>query len=542
MQIERPALVRSVGVVGERRRDHQRMTDVDTEVAHQSRVQDVEQRLTLDDGAVAAPVDCGARGGREQGGHATMVPNQVACGHGPLLDHFDGTLMARPATLPVRLDRRRSETLGGQLAGQVRDLITAGTLVVGDRLPSTRGLASDLGVSRAVTEQAFDQLLAEGWLEARRGSGTYVAAAGNVAPGPTRTPTPATPEAPFRFDTGTPWIDPRHAAGWRRAWRAVAADRPPVGYPAPAGLPALREALCLQLARTRGLRCTPDEVVITNGTTDGLRHLLMTLPPGPIAMEDPGYRAAAHVVLDAGRALVDVPVGDDGLRVDEITHGVRAVYTTPAHQHPLGITMSATRRLALLESANMLEAVVVEDDYDSEFRYDVAPLPALATLDRERVVYLGTASKSVSPALRLGWLVAPAAVVGEITERRNRTHDLVPWPIQRAFLAMLRDGYVDRVVRSARRVYSQRSRLVMERIGGLGTVAPTPAGMYLTLQLDQEAAERAAGVALAAGYDVPLLSDYARTADRHGLVLGFGGCSDAQLDSVLTVLRRSLDD
>ncbi|CUR58195.1 Transcriptional regulator, GntR family with aminotransferase domain [metagenome] len=448
--------------------------------------------------------------------------------------------MPKPTTLPVRLDRRRATTLGAQLAGQIRDLITTGTLEIGDRLPSTRGLAADLGVSRAVTEQAFDQLLAEGWLEARRGSGTYVAAAGHVAPTPTSRSAAPAAEPAFRFDTGTPWIDPRHAAGWRRAWREVAADRPPAGYPDPAGLSELREALCLHLARTRGLRCTPDEVALTNGTTDGLRHLLATLPPGPVAMEDPGYRAAANVVLDSGRDLVDVPVGDDGLRVDRLDTAVQALYVTPAHQHPLGITMSATRRLALLERAGALDAVVIEDDYDSEFRYDVAPLPALASLDRDRVVYLGTASKSVAPALRLGWLVAPVAVVREITARRDRTHDLVPWPVQRAFLAMLREGYVDRVVRSARRVYAQRSRQVMEAIGDFGTVAPSPAGMYLTLQLDQGAAERAATTARAAGFDVPLLSDYSRTAGRHGLVLGFGGCSDAQLDAVLGHLRASL--
>ncbi len=450
--------------------------------------------------------------------------------------------MARPAPLPVRLDRHRSTTLGVQLADQVRDLITVGTLQVGDRLPSTRGLAGDLEVSRAVTEQAYDQLLAEGWLEARRGSGTYVAAAGQVSPHPIRAPAATGAEAPFRFDTGTPWIDPRHASGWRRAWRDVAVDHPPPGYPAAGGLPALREALCLQLARTRGLTCTPEEIAITNGTTDGLRHLLSTLPAGAVAMEDPGYRAAAQVVLDSGRTLVDVPVGDDGLSVEHLTSDVRGIYVTPAHQHPLGITMSATRRLALLDRARSLGAVVIEDDYDSEFRYDVAPLPALATLDRQGVVYLGTASKSVAPALRLGWLVAPEPVVREISERRGRTHDLVPWPIQSAFLAMLREGYVDRVVRSARRVYAHRSRSVMEAIGGLGTVAPSPAGMYLTLQLDREAAEAAARAAREAGFDVPLLSDYSRTAHRHGLVLGFGGCSDAQLDSVLSVLRRSLDD
>ncbi|MGD9960509.1 PLP-dependent aminotransferase family protein [Nocardioides sp.] len=448
--------------------------------------------------------------------------------------------MTRPSTLPIRLDRRAPATLGVQLADQVRSLITAGTLVVGDRLPSSRGLAADLGVSRAVTEQAFDQLLAEGWLEARRGSGTYVAASGHVATQPRPRPAAPPAQAAFRFDTGTPWIDPRQVIGWRRAWREVAADRPPAGYPDARGLVELRESLCQHLARTRGLVCTPEEIVLTNGTTDGLRHLLGLLPAGAIAMEDPGYRAAAEVVLDSGRRLVDLPVDHRGLSLDSLTGAVAGIYVTPAHQHPLGITMAAGTRLSLLGRATSLGATVIEDDYDSEFRYDVAPLPALATLDRDRVIYLGTASKSVAPGLRLGWLVGPAAVVDAITTRRTRSHDQTPWPTQRAFLAMLREGYVDRVVRSARRVYAHRSGLVVERLGGLGTVAPSPAGMYLTLQLPRDRAEAAAAAARAAGFDVPLLADYARTAERHGLVLGFGGCTAAQLDAVLTVLERAL--
>jgi GntR family transcriptional regulator/MocR family aminotransferase len=445
-----------------------------------------------------------------------------------------------PTPLPVRLDRRRRTPLGVQLAGQVRDLITAGTLVTGDRLPSTRGLAGDLGVSRAITEQAFDQLLAEGWLEARRGSGTYVAASFDLAPPVQRRFTQPSPAPLVRFDTGTPWIDPRHEAGWRRAWRDVAADTPPAGYPDPRGLLALREALCVQLARTRGLACSPDEIVVTHGTTDGLRHLIGVLPRGPIAVEDPGYRAAVDVVRDAGRMVVDLPIEAAGVDVVRLTRQVSGVYVTPAHQHPLGITMSATTRLALLNRVRELDALVIEDDYDSEFRYDVAPLPALATLDRDRVAYLGTASKSVAPGLRLGWLVGPAALVAEITERRSRTHDIAPWPVQRAFLSMLRDGHVDRLIRSARRVYAQRSALVQARLGPYGAVEGAPAGMYVTLQLAPEVARRAAASGRAAGFDVPLLTDYTRTADRHGLVLGFGGCTDAQLHAVLDAVDRGL--
>ena len=177
----------------------------------------------------------------------------------------------------------------------------AGTLARGDRLPSSRALAADLGVSRAVAEQAYEQLLAEGWLETRHGAGTFVASAGGGAAGgrAARRRTAPRAAALVRLDAGTPWIDPRHAAGWRRAWREVSTARPPRGYDDPRGLPELRAALAEHLARTRGLAVDPDEVVVTAGTTDGLRHLLAALPPGPVAVEDPGYRAAVETVRGA---------------------------------------------------------------------------------------------------------------------------------------------------------------------------------------------------------------------------------------------------
>ena len=447
---------------------------------------------------------------------------------------------ARSTPLPVRLDRAARTPLAVQLAGQIRGLVTAGAPATGDRLPSTRALAAELGVSRAVTEQAYDQLLAEGWLEARRGAGTFVAASGHLALPVPVAPVRERPRARHRFDTGTPWLDPRQAAGWRRAWRDVAAATPPPGYPDPRGLPALRSALAGHLARTRGLTHRADELLVTHGTTDGLRLLLPELPPGPVAVEDPGYRAAVRVAVEAGRGVADVPVAADGLAVPALPASAAAVYVTPAHQHPLGVTMAAATRLALLEYAGTTGALVVEDDYDSEFRYDVAPLPALAALDRDRVVYLGTASKAVSPGLRLGWLAGPPELVERIAARREVTHDVPSWPVQRAYLSMLEEGYVDRVVRSARRVYARRGELVRRRLTGLGELVGAPAGMYATLLLDAARAERARLAALAAGYDVPLLADYARTAALSGLVLGYGGCTDAQLDRVLDVLARAL--
>jgi GntR family transcriptional regulator/MocR family aminotransferase len=443
----------------------------------------------------------------------------------------------RSAPVPITLRRHGGVPLARQLAIVVRDQVVAGALPVGRRLPSTRALALDLGVSRSVTEQAYDQLAAEGWLESRRGSGTYVAA--GAAPPRARRPSPSRPRTTglLRLDTGTPWIDPRHRAAWRRAWRDVSGTAAPSAYDDPAGVAELRAELAGHLARTRGLTCEPDEILLTTGTIGGLNQVLAALPPGPVAHEDPGYRAAAEAISASGRAMRDLPATTP---VTDL-RGCAAAYVTPAHQHPLGPMMSGADRLSLLAAARDCGAVVVEDDYDSEFRYDVAPVPALAALDRDVVAYLGTTSKTVAPSMRLGWLVAPPALHRAILDRREVTHDTPAWPVQRAFLSLLRDGYVDQVVRSARRAYAARAERVVTALQGRAEPIRPVAGMYATVPMPQTTALRVVASAQRAGFEVPLLSDYCRTADLSGIIIGFGGCTDEELDRALAAIVRGLD-
>jgi GntR family transcriptional regulator / MocR family aminotransferase len=439
-------------------------------------------------------------------------------------------------TIPAVLDRHSPEPLGRQLADRVREQVLAGTLPRGQRLPSTRALAADLGVSRSVTEHAYDQLVAEGWLEGRHGSGTFVATGAaprnSVRPAPSR----AAGSGLTRLDTGTPWIDPRHRAAWRRAWREVSAATPPSTYDDPAGLADLRTELAGHLGRTRGLTCDPDEILVTSGTIGGLTQVLGALPPGAVAHEDPGYRAAAEAIRASGRAIRDVPAAEP---VTDLS-GCVAAYVTPAHQHPLGPVMPGSDRLGLLAAARAAGAVVVEDDYDSEFRYDVAPVPALAALDRDVVAYLGTTSKTVAPSMRLGWLVAPPALHRAILARRDVTHDVPAWPVQRAFVSLLRDGYVDQVVRSARRTYAARAERVVTALAPYADPLGPVAGMYATVLMPQARAERAAASAAEAGFEVPLLRDYCRSARLSGLIVGFGGVTDAELDRALAALTRGL--
>lgn len=245
--------------------------------------------------------------------------------------------MSVPVDLPLSLDR--GKPLATQFSTQIRALITGGVLATGDRLPSTRGVAADVGVSRGVLEVAYDQLLAEGWLSARTGAGTFVA---TTAPHPTsrrarpnaRTSVEVSPaRPPIRLDTGTPWIDDRYRGSWARAWRDVADATPPTAYPPAHGLPDLCTEIAGYAARTRGIACAPDQVMVTNGTTDGLRHLLGVLPSGSVAVEDPGYRAAAATTVTASaHRRHDIPVDEHGadLAARPVPEDLRALYVTPA--------------------------------------------------------------------------------------------------------------------------------------------------------------------------------------------------------------------
>ncbi len=443
-------------------------------------------------------------------------------------------------TLPLLLDRSDPSPLSSQIADQIRRLALNGGLVDGAAMPSTRRLALDLGVARGVVEQAWDQLRAEGWIEARPGSGTWL----RVGRWPGTGPTTASPEPavrareplPVMLDAGTPWRSTEHLHLWRRAWREVSTATPPSGYEHPAGLPQLRELLAARLHRTRGLDVSADRVIITSGTVSGWRQLLGALPAGPVAVEDPGYRAVVRTASVVGRGVVSLPL--EGPPRD--LSGVAAAFVTPSHQHPTGRVMSGPDRMALLAAARETDTLVVEDDYDSEFRYDVAPVPALATMAPDRVAYLGTASKTVLPSMRLGWMVVPESLQEQIVADRVITFDVPPWPVQRALVTLLRDGYVDAVIRSARRVYAERALRVVAVLSPHAELAGPVAGMYSTWLLDQDRAVRARDAALAAGYRVNLLSDYCRNASLSGLLVGFGGPSDAQLDEALGILAGSL--
>ena len=449
-------------------------------------------------------------------------------------------------SLPLTLDRSARVPLHLQLAEQFRAAIRDGRLQAGHRLASTRDLAKELAVSRSVAQAAYDQLHAEGWIAGRTGSGTYVADVVPLPPAPRHRARPAEDVRPqlLTLRPGIPYIHPQVDPGWRRAWREVSAQAPPRGYEHPAGLPELRSALAEHVGRVRGIACGPENLLITNGTVHGLRLLLnvMSRPGERIAIEDPGYVNAVTAALDHGLEVVDVPVDADGLRVSTLGDDLSAVYVTPSHQYPLGGRLPVARRNELVRWARRTGATLIEDDYDSEFRYDVAPLPALAQLDLDRVVHLGTLSKMLSPALRLGWLVAAAPVVDRLAAVRDASADWPAWPMQAALLAMLRDGYLDQVVRRSRRLYADRRNDTCTVLSPYGQIIGQDAGLHITLLLPDGADDRAvAANARAAGVAIAPLSDYRRTIPGPpGLVIGYATPSDPDLRQALAILTHVL--
>lgn len=455
---------------------------------------------------------------------------------------YDMTSIGHLGDVAIRVDRTDARPLASQIADQVRAAASSGLLRAGTRLPSTRRLAADLQVARGVTEQAWDQLRAEGWLTSRTGAGSWLTDGplpqqGVPLPQPAASPAAAAPMV--MMDAGTPWrsTSPATAAIWRRAWRETALAEPPRGYDHPAGLPELRELLAERIGRTRGIAVQPNEVLVTGGTVSGFRQVISALPPGDVAVEDPGYRSVVRVLASIGRHDLSLPVTGPYRNLDAAV----AAYVTPAHQHPTGRVMPATERRSLLEVARRDDCLVIEDDYDSEFRYDVAPVPALAALDRDQVAWLGTASKTVLPSLRLGWAVLPRELHERVVAEREVTFDVPPWPVQRAMVTLLRDGYVDTLARAARRVYAERSRLVEAALTPYLRATSPVAGMYSTWGCPQPVAVAVRDAALAAGIRINLLSDYCRRSDLTGLVIGFGGPSDAELAHALEVIVDALN-
>jgi len=414
----------------------------------------------------------------------------------------------------------------------LREAIRAGRLAVGTRLPASRSLARDLGVSRGTVTHAYAQLVAEGYLIGRHGSGTYVAERATLATPPPGAPPRPGPKRP-RHDLrpGTPDLTTFPRAAWLAATRRVLNEAPAEAFGAcdPAGRPELREALAAYLGRARGVVTAPGRLVICNGYAQAINLLARVFADDghhkAFAFEDPCLPKLPAAARRAGLATPVVPVDDEGARVGDLT--ADALVVTPAHQYPLGVTLSARRRGALVDWTRATGGLLVEDDYDGEFRYGRQPVGALQGLAPERVVYAGTASKTVAPGLRLAWLALPGHLVEPVTRAKEQADRYAPVLEQLVLADLIDSGGYDRHVRRCRTRYRRRrDRLVTALAGHVPHLALTgiEAGLHAVLELpDAEAENEARARARRAGVAVDGLADYyAASAARSGLVIGYG--------------------
>jgi GntR family transcriptional regulator / MocR family aminotransferase len=484
----------------------------------------------------------------------------------------------------VPIDRASAVPLRDQLYRQLRQAILDGRLAAGRRLPSTRAVAQQTGVARQTVVEAFEQLIAEGYVESRPASGTYVVETLpeqllTTRTRPPRTRAPANGSVPLSrrgahiaatrlsavpdyagsppFQTGAPALDEFPFEIWARIANRLLLSRPVhlLAYREPAGYEPLREALATYLGAARAVRCTPDQIVITAGAQQAMDLAARLLADAGDAawIEEPGYVGARGALTAASLRLIPVPVDSEGLDVDagrRLCPNARLVYVTPSRQYPLGTTMSLQRRRALLAWAEQARAWVLEDDYDSEYRYAGRPLASLQGLDEaDRVLYIGTLSKIMFPSMRLGYVVVPRPLVDAFCSGRALNGRHAPVIDQAVLAEFIAEGHLARHIRRMRSLYQERQEafiaLCRKYVPDVLEVEPADAGMQVMGWLphgvdDQRVSERlrAEGVVTAA-LSVHCIGT---PPERGGLVLGYTGFGARQMAEAMRIMARTLTD
>jgi GntR family transcriptional regulator/MocR family aminotransferase len=474
----------------------------------------------------------------------------------------------------ISVDRRARKPLHQQIYDSFRHRIIRRELRAGELVPSSRWLARELRVSRLPVLNAYAQLLAEGYFETRVGSGTFVATslpaqrqslgatAARIDRASRRISSRATAMPRYErpvwagslgpFQVGQPDLHSFPMDIWSKLIARYSRRVQVKGlqYGDPMGLPELRETIAVYLRTARGVRCEADQIMIVSGSQQALDLTTRVIvdPGAPVWVEEPGYWLVHHVLRAAGCRSVPVPVDAEGLNVAagmRLKRKARAVFVAPSHQYPLGVTMSATRRLQLLEWAQRAGAWIVEDDYDSEYRYNSKPIASLQGMDHhDRVIYIGTFSKIMFPALRLGYIVIPPDLVERFAAMRQ-SMDLCPSHIPQAvMLEFIREGHFARHIRRMRPIYAERREVLVTELarafGEDAEIIGDEAGMHLTLLLpklhkDEQLAARAAKESL---WLSPLSASYVGRSPRHGFVLGFGNTRANQIPAAVRQLKR----
>ncbi|WP_055493272.1 PLP-dependent aminotransferase family protein [Streptomyces sp. TP-A0356] len=438
------------------------------------------------------------------------------------------------------------------LTDALREAVRSGRLAPGTRLPSSRSLAADLGIARNTVADAYADLVAEGWLTARQGSGTRVAERTPPAPRTAPAATPAREPGRPAHDLmpGTPDLASFPRAEWLKAARRAltAAPHHALGYGDPRGRAELRTALAEYLSRARGVRADPERIIVCAGFSHGLKVLGAVLGARgvrSVAVESYGLDTHRMLLTGAGLATLPLPLDEQGTRTDEPT-GAGAVLLTPAHQFPLGLPLHPDRRAAVVDWARRTGGLVLEDDYDGEFRYDRQPVGALQGLDPDHVVYLGTASKSLAPGLRLGWMVLPPGLVAEAAAAKGRA-DTCGALDQLTLAEFITSGAYDRHVRAARLRYRRRRDALVRALASRAPevrVTGIAAGLHAVLRLPPGTEQAVVQAAAWQGLAVPGLSRFrhpdAAVEPLDALVVGYGTPPEHAWAGALEALCRAL--
>ncbi|MFD9408409.1 PLP-dependent aminotransferase family protein [Streptomyces sp. NPDC059989] len=452
----------------------------------------------------------------------------------------------------LHLDLSAGRGLRAGLTEALREAARSGRLAAGTRLPSSRSLAADLGIARNTVAEAYAELVAEGWLTARQGSGTRVAerARPRKPAAAARVRHPARRGAAYSLLPGSPDVSAFPRAAWLSAARRALTDAPneAFGYSTDGrGRPELREALTGYLARARGVYADPDRIVLCSGFVHALGLLARVLRARRVReMAVEGYGLDIHRNLLERAGLRTRPLGVDaeGARTQELTGAVGAVLLTPAHQFPTGAALTPARRSAVVDWARTTGGLVLEDDYDGEFRYDRQPVGALQGLDPDRVVYLGTASKSLAPGLRMGWMVVPPGLLDEVLAVKGMSDWTSSAPDQLTLAEFITSGAYDRHVRGMRLRYRRRRDELVAALAGRVAVSGIAAGLHAVLDLP--AGTERSVLQSASWHDLALhgLSGFrhpeADLPPRDALVVGYGTPSDSAWAPTLAALSAAL--
>lgn len=461
------------------------------------------------------------------------------------------------------IDRSQGQ-LAKQIVDQIRLAIDKGTLRSGDRIAPSRKLAEELRLARGTVAQAIEQLIAEGLLETRAGSGTFVSEAATVAVEPTRPgiPIEIAPHAPLQ----APDIDAANEAvidlmpcrpslevfplkAWRRCMADAAGALPSSDYGDPRGSQVLRGIVAAYLRRARGMAVDAEEVIITNGAVHAMSLLarLFLSSSDTAIVENPGYPLARQVLASCGASIHFCRVDEDGIVPDDLPRSserARLIYTTPSHQFPIGSRLSLARRYELLDWVERSDALIIEDDYDGEFRFDVPPLPPMYSMAPQRVVYCGTFSKTMFPGLRVGFAVAPRAIVDAMADLRAVQEYAPAETVQLALSRFIADGEYERHILRMRRLYATKRKIVTEGLNQDATrVTGLESGLSALIEIERNIdARKLSEQLLTKGIAIPPLAryDFVGNLGRNALVLGYAEAPASKLSMAVETLAQAV--